>query len=98
MTAARPYNHVFILFENDVGVVVKVEHRDCGELGGDTARLGHGQLIHQVHKGLHNGVVGGVHVRVERKRALSVAVVGAVALRGDDPVLWKSQHTGTVIK
>ena len=39
------------------------------------------------HQGLHDGVVGSVHVRVERERALSVTVVGGVALGGNDPVL-----------
>lgn len=39
------------------------------------------------HKGLHNGMVCGVHVGVERKGALSLAVVRRVSLRSDDPVL-----------
>ena len=38
-------------------------------------------------QGLHNRVVGGVHVRVKGKGALAVAVVGGVAVWGDDPVL-----------
>ena len=38
-------------------------------------------------QGLDNRVVGGVHVGVEGEGALAVAVVGGVAVRGDDPVL-----------
>lgn len=36
---------------------------------------------------LYDGVVSSVHVRVEGERALSVAVVGCVAFRSDDPIL-----------
>lgn len=39
------------------------------------------------HQGLHDGVVGGVHVGVQREGALALAVVRRVALRSDDPVL-----------
>lgn len=39
------------------------------------------------HEGLHDGVVGGVHVGVQREGALALAVVRRVALRSDDPVL-----------
>ena len=38
-------------------------------------------------QGLDNRVVGGVHVGVEGEGALTVAVVGGVAVGGDDPVL-----------
>lgn len=39
------------------------------------------------HKGLHNGMVCGVHVGVEWKGALSLAIVRRVSLRSDDPIL-----------
>lgn len=39
------------------------------------------------HKGLHNGMVCGVHVGVQREGALSLAIVRCVSLRRDDPVL-----------
>lgn len=39
------------------------------------------------HQRLHDRVVGRVHVRVEWEGALSVTVVGGVALGCDDPVL-----------
>ena len=41
----------------------------------------------KVHQRLYDGVVGGVHVAVEGKRALALAVEGLVLGRGDDPVL-----------
>ena len=44
-------------------------------------------------KRLDDGVVRRVHVRVERERALSVAVVGGVANRRDDPVLATATQT-----
>jgi hypothetical protein len=40
-----------------------------------------------VDEGLDDGVVGGVHVRVQGEGALAVAVEGGVPVRGDDPVL-----------
>lgn len=51
------------------------------------------------HQGLHNGMVGGVHVRIERESALPVAVVGRVTLGCDDPILrvWTSEPWGGVV-
>lgn len=46
------------------------------------------------HEGLHDGVVGGVHVGVERESALALAVVRRVALRSDDPVLRGGDRDG----
>lgn len=46
------------------------------------------------HEGLHDGVVGGVHVGVQREGALALAVVRRVALRSDDPVL-RAEMEGT---
>jgi hypothetical protein len=40
-----------------------------------------------VDEGLDDGVVGGVHVRVEGEGALAVAVEGGIAVRSYDPVL-----------
>lgn len=45
----------------------------------------------ETYQGLHDGVVGGIHVSVEWERALPVAVVGCVALWSDDPVLVRKQ-------
>lgn len=43
---------------------------------------------------LHDGVIGGVHVGVQREGAFTVAVVGRIALRSDDPVLVsEATHT-----
>lgn len=38
-----------------------------------------------MHKGLHNGVIGSIHV--ERERALPIAVEGRVPIRRYDPIL-----------
>ena len=45
--------------------------------------------VFEIHEGLHDGVVGGVHVLVERKGAFAEAVIRLVSLRRDDPVLFK---------
>lgn len=39
------------------------------------------------HQGLYNGVVGGIHVRVEWEGTLSITVVGSIAFGCNDPVL-----------
>ena len=87
MASAGLNHHVLVLFENHVGAFIKVQNRYATELGGGAARLGHVEGGHEVDEGLDDGVVGGVHVGVEGEGALAVAVVGGVAVRGDDPVL-----------
>ena len=47
------------------------------------------------HQGLHDGMVGGVHVRVEREGAFSITVVGSVTLGCNDPVLHSKQKETT---
>lgn len=37
---------------------------------------------------LQDGMVGGIHTGVQWKSTLPLTVIGRVALRGDDPVLW----------
>ena len=87
MAATRLDDHVFIFLQNHVGALVKIQDRDPTELGWRTAGLGYVVRSHQMDEGLHNGVVGGVHVSVEREGALSMAIVSGVAVRRDDPVL-----------
>lgn len=45
------------------------------------------------HKGLHNGMVCGVHVGVQREGTLSLTIVGRVSFRSDDPVLREERET-----
>lgn len=45
------------------------------------------------HKGLHNGMVCGVHVGVQREGTLSLAIVRCISLRSDDPVLREGRET-----
>ena len=87
MTAARLDHHVFVFLENDIRTLVKIQDGDSTELGGGATRLGHVVGSHEMDEGLDNGVVGGVHVSVEREGALPVAVVSGVTVRSDDPVL-----------
>ena len=87
MTAAALDHHVLVLLQNDVGALVEVEDEDRGELLRGAARFRDVVRVHQVHERLHDGVVGRVHVRVQREGALAGAVEGLVVVGGDDPVL-----------
>ena len=87
MTATRLDHHVFVFLENDIRTLVKVQDGDATELGGGTTGFGDVVRSHEMHEGLDNGVVGGVHVSVEGEGALPVTVVSGVSVRGDDPVL-----------
>lgn len=51
VAAAGFHHHVPVLLEDDVVVAVVVEDRGGTELGGGTARLGHGLGLHQVDLG-----------------------------------------------
>lgn len=46
-----PDHHVLVLLQDDVGVVVKVEHGDGVQLGGGAAGLGHVLRVHEVDLG-----------------------------------------------
>lgn len=48
MAAAGSDHHVAILLEDDVGAVVKVQHRDAVELGGGAAGLWHHLRVDKV--------------------------------------------------
>lgn len=45
------------------------------------------------HKGLHNGMVCGVHVGVQREGTLPLAIVRCISLWSDDPVLRVGRET-----
>ena len=51
VTAAGSDHHVAVLLQDDVGAVVKVEHRDAMELGGGAAGLGHRLRVDEVDLG-----------------------------------------------
>ena len=86
MTSTGAYDHVSVLFEDDVGVVVEVENGESGQLRRCTAWLRNGRWVHHVGHRLDDGVVRGV-VSVQQGHTVAVAVVGSVALRSYDPVL-----------
>jgi hypothetical protein len=93
MAAARFDDHVAVLFEDNIGIVVEIKDGDGRQLDGSTARLGHSIRIHQVDQGLNDGVIGSIHVSVQRKRAFSVAVKSRVAIRRDNPVLENENNS-----
>lgn len=73
--------------QHHVVVVVVVEHGDGRQADGDAAGLRCPVRVQGVDQGLQDGVVGAVEAFAEGEGTLAVAVVGHVALRGDDPVL-----------
>lgn len=87
VAATGPDHHVSVLLQDDIRAVVEVEDRDGVELGGRTAGLGYCVWVDEVNQCLDDGVVGGVHVGVQREGALSLTVVGSIAFRCNDPVL-----------
>lgn len=53
------------------------------------------QLVYShTHQCLHNGMVGGVHVGVQREGTLPLTVVGGIAFWRNDPVLWGQGSVG----
>ncbi len=48
VAAACAHHHVLVFFQNDVGVVIIVEHRDCMQFGGSAAWLWNVLWIHQM--------------------------------------------------
>lgn len=87
MTSTSSHNHVPVFFQDDIGVVVEVKNRDGIQFGWCAAWFGDVLGIHKVDQGLYNGVVGGIHVCIEREGTLSITIVGSVALGCNDPVL-----------
>lgn len=87
MTTTGDDLHVPVLLQDDVGVVVEVHDGDGAELGGGAAGFGRRVLAHEVDERLDDGVVGGVHLGVEREGALALAVEGRVTVGRYDPVL-----------
>lgn len=40
-----------------------------------------------MHQCLNNGMVGGVHMGIEREGTFAIAIVGLIKIGGDDPIL-----------
>lgn len=87
MASASSHNHIPVFFQDDIGVIVKVKNRDGIQFSWCTAWFRNIFGIHKVNQGLYNGMVGGIHVRIEWEGALSITVVGSIAFGCDDPVL-----------
>lgn len=80
-------NHVLIFFQNDIGVVQKVEYRYWCEFGGGAVRLGHFVRVHEMNQGLNDRMVCCVHVSVQWEVTLAAAVERSVAVWSNDPIL-----------
>lgn len=87
VAATSSDHHVAVFLENDVRAVVEVEHRDGIELRGGTAGFRNCLWVNEMNKCLHNGMVCGVHVGVQREGTLSLAIVCCISFWSNDPVL-----------
>ena len=86
-TSTRLHNHVLVLLEHNVLVVVKVQHGDTRQFRRRAAHFWNGAVVDGVDESLDDRVVSAVESLAERERALAVAVVRLVTHWGDDPVL-----------
>ena len=86
VTAAAGGDHVVVLFQDDVLVVVEVQQTDGVEFVGHTRRRAQVLADAQgVHDALNRRMVRRLLVLPERERTAALAVIGVVALRRDDP-------------
>lgn len=86
VAAAASGNHVFVLLQHHVLIIVKVEQVNGEELVWHAARrLDALDQLQGVDDGLDGGVVGRPHVLAQREGAGALAVVSVVAARGHDP-------------
>lgn len=85
--AARLHHHVLVLFVDNIVAGVDVEDADRAEFGWRTAAGWHVARIHGVHQGLDDGMVGGLQVRAQGEVTDSLAVVGFVIQRGNNPII-----------
>lgn len=90
-------NHVLIFFQNDVGVVQKVEHRYWCEFCGSAVRLGNFIWVHEMNQGLNNRMVRSVHVSVQGEVTLPAAVERSVAVWSNDPILTNKQKYSLIL-
>lgn len=80
-------NHIFVFLQIHIRVVQVVEHRDGRQPGRCTAGLWHFAGIQQMHQRLHNGMIGGVHVRIQREIAFAGTIERIVAVWRHNPIL-----------
>lgn len=66
--------------------------KDCG----GCSESAFDQGLFGAYQSLHYSVIGGVHVRVEREGAFSLAVVRCVALWCNDPVLLRGMSQSVI--
>lgn len=80
-------NHLSILLQNYVVVVEEIQYRNWSQLCWSATRFWEPPRIDQVDQSLDNGVVGCVHVCVQRKTTFSGAIVSSVTFWCNNPVL-----------
>lgn len=85
-TSASDYSHVLVVLQDDLVLLVQVEHRDGRELRGDAARLRCQAGVDRVDQRLHDRVIRRVEMVSDGKLTVSVTVVRFVARWRDDPI------------
>lgn len=86
-TATAQHRHVLVVLQNDLVLLVQVEHGYRAEGGRYAAGLRHQARVRRVDEILDDRVVGRVEVVGQREGTVAVAVEGVVARRRDDPVV-----------
>ena len=80
-------DHVVIIFEYDLVILVDVQHGDGRELGGDATGPRNGARIDRMNQRLNDGVIGRVEMIGQRERTIAVTIIGVIARRCHDPVV-----------
>jgi len=86
-TAASLNDHLLVVLEHHVVVVVDVEHRHRSKFGRHAAGSWCQTRVHRVDERLDDGVVGGVEIVGQVERTVAGAVERLVAGRRHDPVV-----------
>lgn len=85
--SAAIHLHVLVVFEHHFGVLVHEEHANGIQCCRNATSPWHEVRVHTVHKGLYNGMVGGVQVVCDGKWTFTVAVKCMVSRRCNDPII-----------
>lgn len=84
--SASDYSHVLVVFQDDLILLVKVEHRDGRELRWDAARLRCQAGVDRVDQRLHDRMIRRIEMVSDGELTVSVTVICFVAWRCDDPI------------
>ena len=87
VASATLHRHPLVLFQAYIRGVSEVENRNGIEFGRCTAWTGIFRRVHQMDQCLHDGMICGIHIRIQGKFAFPITVVGEVTIRCYNPFL-----------